>query len=104
MFLRALRICSHEYINYEIERIYDIATDLKYPKKIIDYVLARARKNHHYVTENNFSSKNLFVLPYHDNFANTPQVLKTFNVNVSFKNNCSVNNKLIKNSPQSNEG
>ncbi len=56
------------------------------------------------VTENNFSSKNLLVLPYHDNFANIPQVLKTSNVNVCFKNNFTVNNKLIKNSPQCNEG
>ncbi len=65
--------------------------------------MARARKTHHNVTENNFSSKNILVLIYHDNFANIPQVLKTFNVNVCFKNNCTVNNNLIKNSPQCNE-
>ncbi len=51
-----------------------------------------------------FLAKNLLVLPYHDNFANIPQVLKTFRVNVCFKNNCTVNDKLIKNSPQCNEG
>ncbi len=104
MFLRVLRICSSEYTNCEIEKIYDIATNLKYPNNIIDCALARARKKHHDVTDNNFSSKNLLVLPYHDNFANIPQVLKTLNVNVSFKNNCTVNNELIKNSPQCNEG
>ncbi len=50
------------------------------------------------------NTQNLLVLPYHDNFANIPQVLKTFNVNVCFKDNCTVKNKLIKNSPQCNEG
>ncbi len=84
MFLRALRVCSSEYVNGEIEKI-DIATNLKYPKNISDCALARARKTHNNVTENNFSSKNLLVLPYHDNFANIPQVLKAFNVNVCFK-------------------
>ncbi len=72
MFLRALRICSSEYINYEIEKIFDIATNLKYPKNIIDCALARARKTYHNDTENNFYTKNLLVLPYHDNFANLP--------------------------------
>ncbi len=94
-----LRICTSEYINFEIEKIYDIATNLKYPNHIIDCPLARARKTHYNVTENNFSSKNLPVLPYHDNFANIPQVLNTFSVDVCFNNN-----KLIKNSPQCNEG
>ncbi len=32
VFLRALRICCPEYINCEIEEIYDIATYLKYPR------------------------------------------------------------------------
>ncbi len=103
MFLRALGIRSSQYTNCETEKIYDIATNLKYPKNIIDCSLARARKTHHNVTENSFSSKNLLVLHYHDNFASTPQVVKTFNVNVRFKNNCTVNNKLIKNSSQCNE-
>ncbi len=67
-------------------------------------IVARARKTHHNVIKNNFSRKKLLVLPYHDNFANIPHVIKTFNVNVCFKNNCTVNNKLIKNSHQCNEG
>ncbi len=100
MFHRARRIYSSEYINCVIKNIYDIAINLKYPKNILDCALARARN----VTENNFSSNNLLALLYHDIFPNIPQVLKTFSVNASFKNNCTVNNKLIKNSPQYNEG
>ncbi len=67
------------------------------------FIIRPYEKTHHNVTEDKFSSITLLVLPYHDNFANISQVLKIFHVSVCFKNNCTVN-KLIKNSPQFNEG
>ena len=104
MFLRALRICSPEYIHSEFNRIYDIAMNLKYPKHVVDTALTKAKRTHYCVNERQFSNKNLLVLPYHDNFTTISNVLRLFNINVIFKNNFTVKNELIRNSPQCNEG
>ncbi len=96
--------CSSEPLEFVAQSILMVKLKRFMTLHIIDCALASARKTHYNVTDNNFSSKNLLVLPYHDNFASTPQVLKTFNIIVWFKNNCTVNNKLIKISPQCNGG
>ena len=44
MFLRALRICSPEYIQEEFENIFSIAEKLKYPKHFIECALRKAQK------------------------------------------------------------
>ncbi|XP_069941993.1 uncharacterized protein [Cherax quadricarinatus] len=43
MFLRALRICSPEFIDEEISKIYKIGNDLKYPRNVIDKSFKVAR-------------------------------------------------------------
>lgn len=43
-FLRALRICDHEYLNDEIEHIYEAFTKLKYPKGFLIKQRKKAEK------------------------------------------------------------
>ena len=63
MFLRAFRICSPEYFDMEISNIFDIGFRLKYPKKVLDVSLRKARKTF-YSAENkkNPILKDLLVL------------------------------------------
>lgn len=44
MFLRALRICSPEFMDDEINKIYEISVKLKYPKSFVDSSLRKAKK------------------------------------------------------------
>ena len=105
MFLRALRICSPEYMDEEMAKIYRIASDLRYPKTIIDKALYRARKSFRNNEEKvPYSSKNLLVLPFNENFNNITGLLRNLNVNVAFSNNNVLKNKLIKNSPVNSAG
>ena len=83
----------------EISNIFDIGFRLKYPKKVLDVSLRKARKTFYSVDNRpppNF--KNLLVLPFNTNLIGVPRLLKSFNVNVVF-NNKSIKNIVIKNSP-----
>ena len=100
MFLRALRICSPEYVDEEIDEIYRIASKLKYPKRYIDQSLVRAKKTFYNVkVREPYDFSNLLVLPYNDNFSKISSLLKDFKVNVVFRSSNTVKEKLIKNSP-----
>lgn len=100
MFLRALRICSPQFIDDEFKTIYDIGVMLKYPKAFLDKSLNVAKKSF-YRPERlpAFDVKNMLVLPYNSKFIQVPHLLKFFNVNVAFSNNCTIKKLLIKNSP-----
>ena len=88
MFLRALRICSPEFIDEEIDKIYKIGSDLRCPKMFIDKSLKAARRTFYTaVPKEPYTKKNMLVLPYNENFVGISQLLKSFNVNVVFKNN-----------------
>ena len=100
MFLRALRICSPQFIDDEIKNIYDIAFKLKYPRKFIDVAWKRAKKTF-YLTNNKieFNNHNILKLPYDVRFLEIPRMLKLFNINVVFSN-FNVKSLVIKNSPK----
>lgn len=105
MFLRALRICSPEFLDDEINNIYDISSSLKYPKIFIDKALTAARKTfYNHNDRMPFSKKNVLVLPYDERFIGLPDILKLMNVNVVFNNKSTVKNLLIKNSPDDSKG
>ena len=106
MFLRALRICSPEHLNEEMDCIMRIGAKLKYPQNMLETSLKKARKTFFNGNEGvkPFSKKNLLVLPYNENFNNLPNLLKAFNVNVAFKNTNTVKASLIKNSPDTTPG
>ena len=104
MFLRALRICTPEFLDDEFKKIYEIAFNLKYPKFLIDIALKKARKTFYSVEDRIFDLKNILTLPFNISFMNIPKLLKDFNVNVIFKNQNTVKTLLIKNSPTVNKG
>ena len=105
MFLRALRICSPEFMDEEVSKIYNIAFNLKYPKSTIDKSFSLAKRSFY----NNeikvpYSCKNLLVLPFNEKFNNITTLLGNLNINVAFKNNNTLKTKLIKNSPCESNG
>lgn len=100
MFLRALRICDPEFFDEEIDKIYDIGANLRYPKYFIDKSFQIAKKAFYRVQPNiQNSMKNSLILPYDERFSNISSLLKKFQINVVFKNNCTIRNIMIKNSP-----
>ena len=101
MFLRALRICSPEFIDEEIDHIFDIGKNLKYPEYVIQTAFKQARNTFYSSTEKTkFDKNNLLVLPYSTNFENIPKLLKAFQINVVFSNKYTLRNMFIKNSPE----
>ena len=99
MFLRALRVSCPEFLEAELGKIRDIGKVLKYPSHFLDKALIKAKKTFYgCVPGNDFNLNNLLVLPFYQQLTLLPQILKTFGVNVAFKNNI-LKNILIKNSP-----
>ena len=105
MFLRALRICSPEFMDDEINKIYEISVKLKYPKSFVDSSLRKAKKTFYSNGEKEpYCNKNMLVLPFHENFVNITCLLKELDINVVFKNENIMKNMLIKNSPNNVSG
>lgn len=105
MFLRALRLCSPEYLDDEFHKIYNIACKLKYPSQMIDRSLHKAKKTF-YRTEiaTPRENKDVIVLPFCGRFSQIPRHLKPWNINVAFSNSCNVKKMLVKNSPNNSNG
>lgn len=103
MYLRALRICSPEFFDNEINTIAQIGGKLGYSVCFLEKCFTKARKifyeNGYINNNNNIDFKNTLVLPYHNSFDNLPHILKYFKINVTFKFNNTFENYLIKNSP-----
>ena len=105
MFLRAYRVCSPEFLDIEIETIFNISEKLKYPKHFIDCALQKARRTFYSVTaRKEFDSRNLLVLPYSNALSNVPRFCKAFNINVVFRFTNTLKQILIKNSPENSLG
>ena len=101
MFLRALRIVSPCYFADEINKIYDIAKDLKYPEYFIQICYEKSRRIfYRTVAPDSFKLENILVLPFNENFMKIKNLLKTFNINVIFSFKNTLKSTLIKNSPQ----
>ena len=105
MFLRAFRICCPEFVDREFLKIYDVGTKLKYPKFLIDKSLQTAKKVF-YSNEcrGTFNNENILALPFNLNFTYIQKLLKTFKINVIFKNSGTLKSLLINNSPKQNYG
>lgn len=104
MFLRALRVCSPEYIDDEIDKIRNAGKKLKYPDSVLNSAFEAAKKTMYQNQKEPYNTKNLLVLPYNNNMKDIPHLLKNFGVNVAFKNNTTMKNVLIKNSPDNTKG
>ena len=100
MFLRALRICSPQFLQEEIEKIYEIANKQKYPRHVTEKAFHTAKRTFHQTRRPTPPKRdNVLLLPYHENFTNIPQICKHFNINTVFSNTNNVKKMLIKNSP-----
>ena len=105
MFLRALKICDPEFLDEEIQTIYNLALELCYPIHFIDNCLQRARRTYFNSDRPNpFDMDNILVLPYRHEFLNIVNSLKCLNINVVFSNNSSVKNSLFRNKPTVDRG
>ena len=105
LFLRAFRICSPEYIDHDVNKIYGIAIKLKYPKWLTDKSLKKARATFYSNDPKEpFLNKNILTLPFHPKFLEIPRLLKIFNINVIFRNSSTIKNLLLKNSPTTSAG
>ena len=106
MFLRALRICSDQFLNEEINYIKNIAKSHQYPSYIIDKAYKLAYNSFTNVRHlNEDRNNNRLVLPYHDNFKHLPFIFRHhFNIEIVFKNAFSLGNFVIKNTPCSDTG
>ena len=107
IFLGALRICSNEYLNSEIETVTKIAREYQFPQYLIDKAYKSAhrtlRSTNNALQENNDDQfKNILIFPYNKNLLHLPTIFKrNFDVRIIFKNSKTIKNLLIKNSPVS---
>ena len=104
MFLRALRVCSDEFLEDEINFIFDIEKKHKYPMDILGKACNNALKtfNSHTAREP-FKLNNILLLPFHENFVMLVHVFKMYyNINFIFKNTSTLNKLLINNIPAKN--
>ena len=104
MFLRALRNCSEEFLEDEINFIFDIGKIHKYPMDILDKAYNNAMKTYNsHTAREPFNLNNILVLPFHDNFVKLVHVFKMYyNINLICKNTSTLKTLLINNTPANN--
>ena len=93
MFLRALKICSDEYLLEEIEFIFSIGCKHKYPDFILDKAYKKALTT--FNTEKAISQekvvRNILVLPYHQCLQSLVHLFKiNFNISLVFSYNSTI--------------
>lgn len=107
MYLRALRICTDEFLESEFQLIDQIATNHQYPTYVIERARRNARRTFN-VNEGRLEEdepKRVLVLPYCENFSHLVSKFKQyFNISLVFSNMFSLNKFLIKNSPVTDTG
>ena len=104
-FLRALRICSPEFLDRELDKICNIGKNLKYPGTFLNKALTNAKKTFYSVDlREPLRFQNMLALPFHRNFYELPKVLKNFNITLVFKNSNTLSSLLIKNAPLKSTG
>ena len=102
MFLRALKICSDDYLLEEIEFIFSIGRKHKYPDFILDkdYNKALTTFNTDKAISPEKIVRNILVLPYHQCLQSLVHLFKiNFNISLVFSYNSTIKNLLIKNTP-----
>ena len=91
---------SAQNTRQELDKIREIAGNLKYPNNFIDNAFNKAKKNFYSMTTTKeFENKNILVLPFNNSFENIPRMVKPLGINIVFKTTDTVKNLLIKNSP-----
>ena len=104
MFLRALNICSPEFITEEFKFIYNVGLENNFELKDIDYSLALARKTFYRHKEERNINYNFLSLPYHPNLESIVHPLKLLGFCSTFSYPNNIGKHLICNRPEDNEG
>ena len=98
MFLRALRVCSEEFLEDDINFFFfDMGKKYKYPIYILGKAYNNAMKtfNSHTAREP-LNLNNIFVLPFHENFVKLVHVFKMYyNINLIFMNSSTLTKIII---------
>ena len=108
MFLRALRIVSPEFFNNEINNIYSIGKNLKYPYEFLSDCFSRAKRSHNKSINGRVPPRekltNVIIVPYSDRLNGIRPILKKLQINLVFSFKNTIKNILIKNSPYKTTG
>ena len=108
LFLRALRVCSPEYLKDEIDHIKFALKKLAYPERILDKAYWKARKTAFRnvsdkeiepMTQDNVIPVRNIVVPYVPTLEKFKGPLKQINYGLVFKYNNKISNCLTSNSP-----
>ena len=98
MFLRAYRVCDPQYLDNELNTIFNIFSDLSYPKWFVDVAHRKARKTYFKInTEKENSDKQCIVLPFNQNLKFLKNTLKESNFKLVFNNPETIGKTLINN-------
>jgi hypothetical protein len=104
-FLRALRVCSDEFIEEEFRVINEIAKQHNFSTYDIDEGLKLAKETFYKEKKNNnINLKSIICLPYHPVFEQAIHPLKTLGYKLVFSYTSTLKKILIRNSPKQNEG
>ena len=102
MFSRAFSICSMDFLELEIRKIYSIGMNLKYPLEFLEKCKNKVLKNldsHSVELEKTLEFGNVITLPYHPTFRNLKFNLKKLNIKLIFTYEEKIKSKLISNKP-----
>ena len=97
MFLRALRICSPQYLDSEISSIWKIFLDLKYPDWFIKECYFKARKTYFVPPATTGVHKPYISLPFIPELEVVKTVNKDLDVNIAYKYTSTIKSTLVRN-------
>jgi len=104
LFLRALRICSAEFLDEEICIIKSSLKSLAYPDHVLNNALSSARKTFYssHSTNRPFSSSNKLFIPYLPSLdtINNKRLAKSFNSDIIFNYPNTLKSNLVSNTPK----
>ena len=103
MFLRALNICSPEYLDDEVKSIFNIGYRNDFSSHDIEHCFSMAKKT--FYDEKTISERENFIpLPYHPHFDNIVYPLKLLGFKTAFSFPFTIGRSLIQNSPRYEDG
>ena len=102
LFLRALRICSPEFLDNEISHVKNALNKLAYPKKVLQKALLKARKVHFSSHKNDAPKKDnkILKMPYMKNLEKFKRPLKNLNTDLVFTYGNKLSHNLCSNKPK----
>ena len=102
LFLRALRVCSSEYLESELSHVFGVLKSLAYPNYILNKALSKAKRVHHRtksVPAPTSTSPKTIVVPYLPALQNRMLPLKVCNTKLVFSYKNKLGSGLSHNKP-----